>query len=313
LTSIPIDPNDFFSKECVQQSAKSLSKISQTKVSPLKPVDSELFLSGQRFATTGTLSMGKEAFSEIVKRYGGKVSEPSKNTNFAVLGKNPGIHKLIAGRAKLQKIQELSIKTLTEIEFNQIIESKKSPISQPNTAKSSPQKNADNSDIVFSDIEIEEISFKLIDDIAARALPKEDKSLPENRSPIKADDELNVKAESAREILHANPSPAKRKVDVTNDSDSIKENEKISKKSGYASFLAKKAAPAIVTESRPPPIGAPNCLSGMTFVFTGDLKSLSREDSSDIVKRYGGKVTSAPSGKTSFVVVGQDPGFKVFL
>jgi replication factor C subunit 1 len=63
-----------------------------------------------------------------------------------------------------------------------------------------------------------------------------------------------------------------------------------------------------VSESRPEPIGAPDCLSGKTFVFTGDLNSLSRDAAADIIKRYGGRVTGAPSKKTSFVVVGQNPG-----
>jgi replication factor C subunit 1 len=35
---------------------------------------------------------------------------------------------------------------------------------------------------------------------------------------------------------------------------------------------------------------------------------LSRESATDVVKRHGGKVTGAPSSKTSFVVVGDNPG-----
>jgi len=46
----------------------------------------------------------------------------------------------------------------------------------------------------------------------------------------------------------------------------------------------------------------------MTFVFTGDLSSISREDATDLVKRYGGRVTGAPSSKTTYLVVGEDPG-----
>ncbi|KAL5321600.1 hypothetical protein ACEPPN_009560 [Leptodophora sp. 'Broadleaf-Isolate-01'] len=56
------------------------------------------------------------------------------------------------------------------------------------------------------------------------------------------------------------------------------------------------------------PTGADNCLAGMTFVFTGLLETLSREEGQELVKRYGGKVTSGPSGKTSFVVLGSDAG-----
>merc|ERR1712093_800172 len=43
-------------------------------------------------------------------------------------------------------------------------------------------------------------------------------------------------------------------------------------------------------------------------VFTGLLETLSREEGQELVKRYGGKVTTAPSSKTSFVVLGNDAG-----
>ncbi|PWN28574.1 DNA replication factor C, large subunit [Jaminaea rosea] len=56
------------------------------------------------------------------------------------------------------------------------------------------------------------------------------------------------------------------------------------------------------------PEGKPNCLAGLTFVFTGQLESLAREDAQALVKRLGAKVTGAPSSKTSFVVLGEDAG-----
>ncbi|KAE8445468.1 hypothetical protein EG329_013358 [Mollisiaceae sp. DMI_Dod_QoI] len=56
------------------------------------------------------------------------------------------------------------------------------------------------------------------------------------------------------------------------------------------------------------PVGQENCLAGMTFVFTGILESLSRDEGQELVKRYGGKVTGAPSSKTTAVVLGSDAG-----
>ncbi|KAL4867707.1 replication factor RFC1 C terminal domain-containing protein [Aspergillus spectabilis] len=58
------------------------------------------------------------------------------------------------------------------------------------------------------------------------------------------------------------------------------------------------------------PSGADNCLAGLSFVFTGVLDSLGREEGQALVKKYGGKVTTAPSSKTSFVVLGSDAGPK---
>lgn len=51
-------------------------------------------------------------------------------------------------------------------------------------------------------------------------------------------------------------------------------------------------------------------LAGKTFVLTGTLENLTREDAADLISRAGGKVTSSVSKKTDYVVVGNDPGSK---
>ncbi|KAJ6442001.1 chromosome transmission fidelity factor [Purpureocillium lavendulum] len=56
------------------------------------------------------------------------------------------------------------------------------------------------------------------------------------------------------------------------------------------------------------PDGAEECLSGLSFVFTGVLQTIGRDEAQALVKRYGGKVTGQPSSKTSFVVLGEDAG-----
>ncbi|CAK7217071.1 DNA replication factor C complex subunit Rfc1 [Sporothrix bragantina] len=56
------------------------------------------------------------------------------------------------------------------------------------------------------------------------------------------------------------------------------------------------------------PEGEPNCLAGQTFVFTGLLKTISREEGQALVKRYGGKVMGAPSKNTGWIVLGDDAG-----
>ncbi|WP_456464353.1 NAD-dependent DNA ligase LigA [Persephonella sp.] len=49
---------------------------------------------------------------------------------------------------------------------------------------------------------------------------------------------------------------------------------------------------------------------GKTFVFTGALKCCSREVAQEIVERLGGHATNSVSKKTSYVVVGENPGSK---
>jgi DNA ligase (NAD+) len=47
-----------------------------------------------------------------------------------------------------------------------------------------------------------------------------------------------------------------------------------------------------------------------SFVFTGTLDSLSREEAAELVRKQGGKSVSSVSKNTDYVVVGKDPGTK---
>ena len=51
--------------------------------------------------------------------------------------------------------------------------------------------------------------------------------------------------------------------------------------------------------------------AGMTFVFTGTLTKCSREEAEALVLSHGGTAGSSVSKKTSYVVVGEDPGSKL--
>lgn len=62
-------------------------------------------------------------------------------------------------------------------------------------------------------------------------------------------------------------------------------------KFNYRDFKSRAAAPA-ASGSIELPEGEENCLTGLTFVFTGVLDRLSREDGQQLVKKYGGYVSS---------------------
>ena len=51
-------------------------------------------------------------------------------------------------------------------------------------------------------------------------------------------------------------------------------------------------------------------LSGKTFVLTGELSTMTRNEAKDRIRKLGGKVTSTVSKKTDFIIVGESPGSK---
>jgi DNA ligase (NAD+) len=57
--------------------------------------------------------------------------------------------------------------------------------------------------------------------------------------------------------------------------------------------------------------GSGGTLSGKTFVITGALQSMSRDQAKDRIESLGGRVASSVSGQVNVLVVGEDPGSKV--
>ncbi|MFW6304533.1 MAG: NAD-dependent DNA ligase LigA [Candidatus Saliniplasma sp.] len=52
-------------------------------------------------------------------------------------------------------------------------------------------------------------------------------------------------------------------------------------------------------------------LDGKKFVLTGALENYTRDEATEEIQRYGGRVTSAVSGATDYILVGENPGSKL--
>jgi DNA ligase (NAD+) len=78
-------------------------------------------------------------------------------------------------------------------------------------------------------------------------------------------------------------------------------------------LVSRLAEAGVNMESRQPPpdVAASGPQSGKTFVVTGTLSTMSREEAVAAIERLGGKVAGSVSRKTSYLVVGADAGSKL--
>jgi len=64
----------------------------------------------------------------------------------------------------------------------------------------------------------------------------------------------------------------------------------------------------VAQEAAPP---KSTVLAGLTFVLTGTLPTMTRDQAAELIESHGGKVSSSVSKKTSHVVAGEDAGSKL--
>jgi DNA ligase (NAD+) len=78
-------------------------------------------------------------------------------------------------------------------------------------------------------------------------------------------------------------------------------------------LISRLAAAGVNMTSQQPPVEqqAAGPLTGKTFVLTGTLSSMTREEATSAIERLGGKVAGSVSKKTAYVVAGEEAGTKL--
>jgi len=65
------------------------------------------------------------------------------------------------------------------------------------------------------------------------------------------------------------------------------------------------------SDSQPSNVVEDGLLSGKTFVITGTLPTMTRDEAKELIQKQGGKVTGSVSSKTDFLVAGEKAGSKL--
>jgi DNA ligase (NAD+) len=73
-------------------------------------------------------------------------------------------------------------------------------------------------------------------------------------------------------------------------------------------LIEKLEAAGVQTRRTVEEVKAPGSLTGLTFVITGTLPTLSRDAARELIKEHGGRVTDSVSRNTDYLVMGESPG-----
>ncbi|TKC39839.1 hypothetical protein EI555_008140, partial [Monodon monoceros] len=134
------------------------------------------------------------------------------------------------------------------------------------------------------------------------SLKKKEESSNKETEPVASKRKENaIELKETRTPKKIKSSPAKKESISPEDSEKRRTNYQ-----AYRSYLNREGPKAL--GSKEIPKGAENCLEGLTFVITGVLESIERDEAKSLIERYGGKVTGNVSKKTNYLVMGRDSG-----
>ncbi|GIY35891.1 replication factor C subunit 1 [Caerostris darwini] len=133
-----------------------------------------------------------------------------------------------------------------------------------------------------------------------KSSPKESKEVkpPASKKKLKAE---NL---SKMEITPKSDKPIHKIVEIKDEKPAVKKPR--SSGGNYASYLNREGPKAL--GSKEIPEGEEDCLAGLTFIITGVLESMERDEVKVLVERHGGKVMTTLSKNTKYIIIGRDAG-----
>ncbi|KAG8742351.1 hypothetical protein FRC10_001632 [Ceratobasidium sp. 414] len=284
-STVLMDSDDEGSEQAPAKKAALVKPVKELAKDVTQPNGQAKPLTGMSIVFTGEFSWERERLVDATKKNGGEVlKQPGSATSFIVVGKN-------VSESKLRAMEKLKLRTRTEQEFMDLIKSPAPENPAPTSKAPLPKRTS-----------------------PRKALPK--KAAPSKKrasSPADEDEDDPPPKPPAKKAA-----AAKKRASSPAESDDQAFSKPSAKKGGWnrstgdavfdsavAAAKAAKAAGPKALGSKDVPDGHPNALAGLTFVFTGELSSFSREEAQDLAKR---RVTGQASGKTSYMVVGEGAG-----
>ncbi|XP_055858667.1 replication factor C subunit 1 [Episyrphus balteatus] len=144
-------------------------------------------------------------------------------------------------------------------------------------------------------------------------------------TPKKSTDEDEFIPESEKKTVHSKKLDRSIKKEKEDKTAEAKERKKADLESSVLSdeerFERKRMAAVLYQKfknrssvinpgSKEIPKGKPNCLAGITFLVTGILESIERNEANSIIKELGGKVSSTVGKRLNYIIAGEEAGPK---
>ncbi|XP_033225269.1 replication factor C subunit 1 [Belonocnema kinseyi] len=293
-----------------------VKKIKNEKKESISPKNHKVITPAELFGKT---PIKREAAPKVVRKpkepqdnkIVGKKSRKSKK-NKKEVKPEIGFHDDDLDSSLVELDEEEIVKSLAAAEAKKLAETKSS--------NGDPEKPEETNDSKVEEKEKETPTVSTVSEkIEKQEVKKEPKkstdSSPE-KSKLKEENSLGPKTSGVKR--KSNNKHSKLEIDV---------NEKGSKKAKlnesadmFEEIIEKKKQSAALYQqflqrggarnpgSKEIPVGADFCLAGLSFLVTGVLDSLERDEAEELIKKYGGRMLHSISRKTDYVILGDQPG-----